>query len=191
MIIFEIIKQLVLTFYVGKGTYQWFYFPFQLCSIPMYACLLAGLTKKQKVLEACRVFLSTFGLLGGICAFLDTSGFHYTVVALTVYSYVWHVMLILIGVFSAFVRKDKSFIPGLFIFVICSLAAELLNILVTIKTGQDINMFYINLLVPTYQVVVKDVAEVIGNIPAILLYWLSCIFGAFLINAAERLFKNN
>lgn len=191
MIVFEIIKQLVLTFYVGKGKYQWFYFPFQLCSIPMYVCFIAGLTKKEKVLDACTAFLSTFGLLGGICAFLDTSGFHYTVGLLTVYSYVWHVVLIFIGVFSSLLRKNKCFFPGLGIFFVCSIVAELLNILVTLLTGEEINMFYINLLVPTYQVVVKDVAAVIGDIPAIILYWLSCIFGAFILNTAGRLIKTN
>ena len=35
----EIYKQLFLTLIVGHGTYDWWYFPFQLCSLLMYFCL--------------------------------------------------------------------------------------------------------------------------------------------------------
>ena len=191
MVIFEVIKQLVLTFYVGKGSFQWFYFPFQLCSIPMYVCVVAGITKKEGLYDACTAFLSTFGLLSGICAFLDTSGFHYPVGILTVYSYVWHLLLILIGLYSAAVRNRKEFLQSLYIFIICSIIAEIIDILVTLFMGADINMFYINLLVPTFQIVVKDVAGMIGNVPAIILYWLSCILGAFVLNTVETLIKRN
>lgn len=190
MIAFEVIKQLVLTFYVGKGSYQWFCFPFQLCSIPMYLCVIAGITKNERLYDACCGFLATFGLLGGVCAFIDTSGFQYTVMPLTVYSYVWHILLILIGIFSAVIRKRKIFLQALIIFAVCSLAAELINIPVTLLFGADINMFYINPLVPTNQVAVKDAAKLVGNTAALFLYWLSCILGAFLINKAEAAIKN-
>ena len=36
----EIWKQLTLTFILGGGQYNWWYFPFQLCSIPMYILLI-------------------------------------------------------------------------------------------------------------------------------------------------------
>ena len=32
----EIWKQWTLTFVLGGGSYNWWYFPFQLCSVPMY-----------------------------------------------------------------------------------------------------------------------------------------------------------
>ena len=32
----EVYKQLFYTFYIGEGSYQWWIFPFQLCSVPMY-----------------------------------------------------------------------------------------------------------------------------------------------------------
>ena len=40
MLISEIWKQYCLTYIMNEGTYNWWYFPFQLCSIPMYVCLL-------------------------------------------------------------------------------------------------------------------------------------------------------
>lgn len=36
----ELWKQLYLTFKIGHGAYQWSYIPWQLCSMPIYVCLL-------------------------------------------------------------------------------------------------------------------------------------------------------
>lgn len=46
LILTEIYKQCFYTFYIGGGTYQWWIFPFQMCSIPMYFGLLAPAFKK-------------------------------------------------------------------------------------------------------------------------------------------------
>ena len=35
----ELYKQGFLYFVAGQGRYNWWYFPFQLCSVPMYLCL--------------------------------------------------------------------------------------------------------------------------------------------------------
>jgi len=100
----ELVKQLLLTFVAGRGSYQWWYFPWQLCSIPMYVCIIAGLCQNSKIYHACLAFLSDFGLLAGICAFLDTSGFYYELGVLTAHSYVWHIVLIILGIYSWYVR---------------------------------------------------------------------------------------
>lgn len=44
----EIWKQLTLTFLINHGAYDWWYFPFQLCSIPMYICLILPVISSQK-----------------------------------------------------------------------------------------------------------------------------------------------
>ena len=45
----ELYKQLFLYYMINQGRYDWWYFPFQLCSLPMYFCLLLPF------LPACRV----------------------------------------------------------------------------------------------------------------------------------------
>lgn len=42
------------------------------------------------------------GLLSGIGAFLDTSGMHYPLPFLTCHSYLWHILLITIGIICGF-----------------------------------------------------------------------------------------
>ena len=47
MLVSEIWKQYTLTFVLGQGHYNLWYLPFQLCSIPMYVCLLIPWVKKS------------------------------------------------------------------------------------------------------------------------------------------------
>ncbi len=111
----EIWKQYCLTFLVNHGTYNWWYFPFQLCSTPMYILLFLPHIKKERLCNACLTFLMSFGLLGGIAVFADTTGLHYPLPALTIHSYTWHILLIVIGCFAAaslFSRTSNETIEG-------------------------------------------------------------------------------
>ena len=40
MFLSELWKQYCITFIINEHRYNWWYFPFQLCSIPMYLCLM-------------------------------------------------------------------------------------------------------------------------------------------------------
>lgn len=97
LLLSEIWKQWLLT--KIYGSYQVWYFPFQLCSLPLYLCpLMVVLPEKWQ--DRIRTFLMTFTLLGGAAAFLDTSGMQYPLSALTLHSYLWHIVLIIIGIWS-------------------------------------------------------------------------------------------
>lgn len=108
MLLSEIWKQYCLTFLVGGGSYNWWYFPFQLCSTPMYIMLFLPYIKKERMIHACLTFLMSFGLLGGIAVFADTTGLHYPLPALTIHSYMWHILLILTGCLAAFARFSRK-----------------------------------------------------------------------------------
>ena len=43
----EIWKQWTLTFQLNHGVYNFWYFPFQLCSVPMYVCLIPPRREKS------------------------------------------------------------------------------------------------------------------------------------------------
>ena len=107
----ELWKQYTLTFVLNNGSYQWSYIPFQLCSIPMYLCLILGMSGKlnftrhgniriRKFRRAGITFLADYTLMSGIVTFLDTSGLHYGYAPLTIHSYLWHIIIAGIGVYS-------------------------------------------------------------------------------------------
>ena len=77
MLLSELWKQFCLTYIVNHGTYSWWHFPFQLCSIPMYICLAFPVIPSEHACRLMLTFLMDFGLLGGIFTFFDTTGMYY------------------------------------------------------------------------------------------------------------------
>mgnify|MGYP007130416603 CR=1 FL=1 len=59
----------------NNHTYDWWYFPFQLCSVPMYlGLLLPAANSVPRLRSVFTVFIQDYGLLGGIMALLEPSG---------------------------------------------------------------------------------------------------------------------
>lgn len=183
LLLTEIGKQLMLTFVVNGGKYCWWYFPWQLCSIPMYVCLAAAAGGS---IDVCLSYLATFGLMGGVAAFFDTGGFVLDHPLLTVHSYVWHFVIVGVGLFAAARRKSFRFLPPLLIYLGAAAVAEIINVAAFDAGCRPINMFYIS---PRYLfplMVLKELVPVIGNTATIAVYILTCIAGAFLLNALEK-----
>lgn len=182
----EIWKQYCLTFRLGGGHYNWWYFPFQLCSLPMYICLILPWVWKRPVRDIFLCFLADFGLLSGIFVFFDTSGMHYGYLPLTIHSYTWHILLIVLGIFSGMaLMKDRQdplisrcrlFAGSVCIYLSGCFLATVLNL--ALSHLGTINMFYINPLLPMTQKVFHLFALHLGNSAGILIYMMSVILGA-------------
>lgn len=182
----EILKQLLLTFVVNGGSYLLWNFPWQLCSIPMYVSILVfivGLAGKMKLREGLITFLSDFGLMSGIAAFCDTSGMQYTLFVLTLHSYLWHLVLIGLGIYAG-TRKRKtgilSFISPVIIYLLAAGVAEIINL--SLNPYGLINMFYINPRYVFSQVVIRDLDGILPNNVVIIIYILASVLGAFLFH---------
>jgi len=188
MLISEIWKQWCLTWMIGDGRYNWWHFPFQLCSIPMYVCLLIPFVKSEKVRGNLFHFLMDFGLLAGIFTFFDTTGLHYPYFPLTIHSYVWHIVLIILGLYTGFRGKEEKtnspFTGSAFIYLSCCLFATIFN-LVLYKNG-PINMFYISPHYLMTQKVFCYITEYFGNTAGILSYIASTVLGAWIIHCLWR-----
>mgnify|MGYP003373557391 CR=1 FL=1 len=98
MCVSELWKQYTLTFRINGGYYDWWYFPFQLCSIPMYLLVFFPVFRRSHIKSVFFTFLMDYSLLGGICVFLDTSGMYYPLASLTVHSWLWHILIIIAGI---------------------------------------------------------------------------------------------
>ena len=192
----EIAKQYTLTFQLNQGQYNFWYLPFQLCSIPMYVCLILPFVSGERAESALLSFLADFGLLGGILSFADVSGMHYPLPVLTIHSYLWHIALILIGIYAGRIltggtKKETtawahslfftSFIGAALLYLACCCIATALN--VGLHAKGTINMFYISPLYPMNQVVFRSFTPYLGNNGTILLYICATIAGAFFIHA--------
>ncbi len=185
----EAIKQLILA--NMPGGYRVWYFPFQLCSMPIYLLPLAMLTGNDRLKKLLLCFLGDFMLVGGVAVLFDTSGMFYELPILTVHSFLWHGRMVLLAVIilsdpgydTSFAMAGRESLLYLFL----ALAAQTFNILLS-RYGQ-IDMFYISPYTSMRQVVFADIAAAVGDIPAKAVYMMATVTAAMLLKRAVRIIK--
>lgn len=182
LFLMELYKQAFLFFVEFEGSYDWWYFPFQLCSIPMYLCLLYPLTGKNSA--AISTFVQDFGLLGGIMALAVPAGLMHPYWTMTLHGFLWHFLLVFLGVYCARAGITdlslRGFLKTLPVYFVCCLTALAVN--AAAGPASDADMFYISPYHPSSQPVFHRISLIIGIFPGILLYLASVAAGAFLIH---------
>ena len=150
----EIYKQINYTFsYDGtviSANYQWYAFPFQFCSTPMYVGFVALLNCK-KLHRACCAYLSTFALFAGLCVMVYPQQIFVTTVGINVQSMICHGMMIAIGIYlfgSGYVKTEhKTILEAIPVFGICVLLAAVMNetaYFTGLLKTETFNMFFIS-----------------------------------------------
>ena len=134
------------------------------------------------------VFLLDYGLLGGIFAFFDTIGMHYYYFPLTIDSFTWHILLIILGLVAGFSQLSEYSLRGYFhgtlLYLACCLIATGFN--VALHSLGNINLFYISPYLPMNQKVFRDIADYTGDPAGIFLYILASVTGAFCFHLLWR-----
>ncbi|MEY8336565.1 hypothetical protein AALB16_00825 [Lachnospiraceae bacterium 62-35] len=180
----ELYKQAFLYFIVNSKSFDWWYFPFQLCSIPMYLCLLYPVVSSSYLRQILLTFLQDFGILGGIMALVEPSGLMHPYWTLTLHGFLWHFILIFLGLYCCFGRTLKpsliEFLRTLPLFFLCCLIATIINVSVGPEGNAD--MFYISPYYPCLQIVFHEISLHVGIIPGNLIYLFSIPLGAGIIH---------
>lgn len=179
----EAYKQLFLYYIVNGGQYDWWYFPFQLCSVPMYLCLLLPFAG-GRIRHVLCTFMYSYNLLGAVMVFVEPSGLMHPYWILTLHSFLWHIVLIFIGLligFSGMASASlRSFWEATLLFLGCCLIATLVNVLAH-PLGNP-NLFYITPYYPNTQIVYSRIAAAIGILPGNIVYVGSIVFGAGIVH---------
>lgn len=187
----ELYKQLFLYYIMNGRHYNWWFFPFQLCSLPIYLCLAIPFLKAGNTKTVLCTFLQDFTLLGGIAALVVPEGFSHIHWTLTLHGYVWHILLILIGLFVYLSGQTdlsrKGYLRTLPFFALCCAAATAINLAAPGRGEAD--MFYISPYHASVQPVFGALAERIGILPSHLLYLLTICLGAYLIHCLFAFLK--
>ena len=184
----ETYKQAFLYVVVFDGFYNWWYFPFQLCSVPMYLCLALPLLPEGRVKGTVLTFLQDFGILGGVMALLVPEGFLWEYVTLTCHGFLWHFLLIFIGFYVAFSRQADStkagYLHTLPLYGVCCAIATAVNLTVQrfFWPYSYANMFYINPCFPSEQAVFHTIAITFGTPVGLISYLAASCIGAFLVH---------
>jgi hypothetical protein len=191
MVCAEVLKQLVLTFQIGQGKYDWYHFPFQLCSLPMYLGISLPFfsDRGKKTIEA---FLLCFGFFAAGCAYLYPQDMLSRNLFLLLHSFTYHACMILLACLCFYGERLswKDFGHACIVFLASSGIAEVLNVLVH-AAGYDMNMFYIQPYTPTTQPVFHEIAVSCGIPFEILLYLSLILLSNTGIFALYRLFRSH
>lgn len=143
----ELAKQLFYFFAIKDNTYSWGDFPFQLCSVPIYMCLIAPWLKPGKVQRGMYSFMVLYNLLGGAISFTEPSGLLLNRWFLTVHALVWHMLLVFIGLFLCFSKRGgnrrEDYIYATRTFLCLCIIAFGLNCFVQYGLGEHMNMFFV------------------------------------------------
>ena len=182
LIVSEIFKQIAYTSI--EGSYRFDLIPFQLCSIPMYMCLIAPWMKPGKLQRGMYSFMVLYNLLGGAISFTEPSGLLHGYWFLTLHACIWHMLLVFVGLFICMSKRggnEKSDYKGAtFTFIVLCGIAFGLNCFVQLGLGEHMNMFFVG---PGNSpiIVFKQFSEWLGwyiNTP---IYMFAVSLGAYLL----------
>ncbi len=191
LLLFETYKQLFYCFCIDEVGYKWWIFPFQMCSVPMYLCIIAPLLKPGRLSRGMYSFMMIYNLLGGFITFFEPSGINLGYWGLTLHAYCWHMILVFIGLFLCFSgmggRTMKDYWSASYTFVALCVIAFGINVLVGKVTGNSINMFFVGPQNSSL-IVFEDIAANYGWYVSTLIYIPAVCLGAFLFFIPIRLY---
>ncbi len=186
LIISEIYRQLFYFFVVGEGTWQWWIFPFQLCDVPMYMCIIAPLLPKGKVQDTMYDFMLAFNLMGGFISFFEPSGLVHEYWTLTLHAFIWHMLLVFIGLHLGFSRRAgrrlAHYKRTVLLFVCLCCAAFAINCALWNVSEGTVNMFYVGPRISPI-IVFEDIATAFGWYVNTPIYMLCLCAAAFIFFA--------
>jgi hypothetical protein len=199
-IAFEIYKQFVFSASFDGQTvtfdYQWYAFPFQFCSTPMYVGLLASLIKKEWLHKTLCAFLATYGLFAGLVVMFYPGDVFMSIIGINIQTMVCHGLMVSIGIFllaSGYVRpKHSSMLPAICTFAFLISIAMILNEVFYfsgIIGDETFNMFFISRHFPPHLPVYSAIQNVIPFPFCIFFYILgfsSAAYVLLLINIAVQ-----
>ena len=190
-ILLEVYKQIAYTFSVENGVvvsnYQWYAFPFQFCSVPMYVGLLAAMTK-GKLHDCLCAFLASYAVFAGVCVMIYPGDVFSTLVGINYQTMYCHGSMITLGVFLLAVgyvkAPHKAILRAMPVFAAAVGLAAIMNEVVyrtDIAGGETFNMFFISPHFEGTLPVYSSVQQVVPYPWCLILYILVFSIAAYVI----------
>lgn len=148
--VLEVYKQINFTF--GDGTtapsYQWYAFPWQFCSTPMYVGLLTGIFRSGRIHRALCAYLATYATFAGTCVMFYPNTVFIETVGINIQTMVCHGSMVIIGAYllgSGYVKAEpRTILKAMPIFICCVALAGIMNQITHANGIADFNMFFIS-----------------------------------------------
>ncbi len=199
LILFEAYKQINYTFHYNGGQpywdYQWYAFPFQLCSSPLYILPFVFLSKEGSLIrQAAVAYSATYVLFAGIAVMIYPEGVFVGTIGINIQTMVWHGSQVVLGIYFLVRYRDRLtlrfFACGVAVFFIMVGVAMTLNMTVPNYIDETFNMFYISPKFPSSLPVLNVLWELVPWPVFFTLYLCGYTLAAFLVFlAANGIFR--
>ena len=179
LILFEVYKQLNFSYNAesDRWGYQWYAFPFQFCSTPMYIGLLAGLTKKGKFHESLCAYLATYAIFAGTAVMVYPGNVFIETIGINIQTMICHGSMITIGIYlyaTGYVKlSHKTILKAIPVFAVTLGMALIMNEVMYHSgwlNGEEFNMFYISPYFENFLPIYSDVHKAVPAPWNILIY---------------------
>lgn len=178
MVLFEIYKQIIFSvnFEDGKAvwSYQWYAFPYQLCSTPLYALPLVVFLPQGKVRDAVMSFLSSFAFFGGLAVMVFPNDVYIGYIGINIQTMIHHGLQVVLGIYIAVYNRGKLglkyWLSSLFVYGAAIAIAMILNLTVhQLVPDHTFNMFYIS---PYYDCTLPVLSVIGSMVPWVALFFI-------------------
>ena len=151
--LFELYKQIVFSYNESNDLavwdYQWYAFPYQMCSSTLYLLPIVIFVKDCKLRDAVMSYLSIFVLFAGICVMIYPNDVFVNMIGINLQTMIHHGLQVVFGVFFIVYNRKKwnfkYFLSGVIVLGVMIASALLLNLIVpTFVKDETFNMFYIS-----------------------------------------------
>ena len=189
VILLEIYKQINYSFSYGNGIsfdYQWYIFPFQFCSTPMYIGLLAGIIKKGKVHDALCAYLATYAMFAGLITMAIPNDIYIETVGINIQTSICHGSMITVAIYlfyTGYVKpQHKTILKAMPVFA-CTMGIAMIMNEIAYHCGleETFNMFYISPHQAPSLLVYSDVHNAVPFPFCTIIYFLGFSLAAYLI----------
>lgn len=151
----EILKQLTWSINLENGiitwNYQWYAFPFQLCTTPIIISLVCFFLKDGKLRDILLSYMAYITILGGLATVFMPDSCFVNDILVNIHTMWLHCGSVAVSIYlfvSERVKLDlKHLLYGILVFIGFVIFADILNIIIYnsgILNGETFNMFYIS-----------------------------------------------
>lgn len=198
----ELLKQLIWSFNYDPITlnvtwdYQWYSFPFQLCTTPIFISIISLFMKKGRIRDSLLSYMAYITILGSISTIIIPDSCFVSDILVNIHtmwlhlgSFVVSVYLLMSGEVKINIKSLKS-AAGIFLIFVS--IAEFLNIFVYnigVLNGEVFNMFYISPYFTSTLPVFDIIQENVPYLVYLLIYICALIIGSFIIYGVSFIIK--
>lgn len=166
----------------GTWDYQWYAFPFQLCTTPIFVSLLCAFLRKGALRDSLLSYMAFFTILGSVATAVYPESCFVRTVLVDIHTMYLHLGSLVVSLWLLITGEVRTILRNLLrgfgVFLVFVLIAEALNLAVYhsgVLGGETYNMFYIS----PYFVSALPVFDVIQQktpFAVFLLLYLAAIF---------------